>query len=108
MPGKLSHEVAAREAYEEAGVRGVVETEPLGSFGYDKVLKDGIQVPCRVQVYALEVNELVKNFKEKGERSMEWVSCEEAAERVREPELHDLILAFARRMPAAPVVSQAE
>ena len=108
MPGKLSHEVAAREAYEEAGVRGVVETEPLGSFGYDKVLKDGIQVPCRVQVYALEVNELVKNFKEKGERSMEWVSFEEAAERVREPELRDLILAFPRRMPAAPVVSQGE
>lgn len=98
MPGKLSHEVAAREAYEEAGVRGTVETTALGSFGYDKVLKDGIQVPCRVQVYALEVSELVKNFKEKGERSMEWVSCDEAVKRVREPELRDLILAFAQRM----------
>lgn len=102
MPGKLSHEVAAREAYEEAGVRGVVEAEPLGSFGYDKMLKDGIQVPCRVQVYALEVSELAKNFKEKGERSLVWVSCEEAAERVREPELSDIIRAFAERM-AKPV-----
>lgn len=108
MPGKLSHEVAAREAYEEAGVRGAVETEPLGTFGYDKVLKDGIQVPCRVQVYALEASELAKNFKEKGERSMEWVSCEEAAGRVREPELQDLILAFAQRMATAPAAIQAK
>ncbi|MFS8047917.1 NUDIX hydrolase [Rhizobium sp. BR 314] len=106
MPGKLSHEVAAREAYEEAGVRGAVETTPLGSFGYDKVLKDGIQVPCRVQVYALEVNELVKNFKEKGERTMEWVSCDEAVKRVREPELRDLILAFAQRMTQTSAIAQ--
>ena len=106
MPGKLSHEVAAREAYEEAGVRGTVETAPLGSFGYDKVLKDGIQVPCRVQVYALEVSELVKNFKEKGERSMEWVSCDEAVKRVREPELRDLILAFSQRMPQTGAITQ--
>lgn len=98
MPGKLSHEVAAREAFEEAGVRGTVETAPLGAFSYDKVLKDGIEVPCRVQVYALEVSELVKNFKEKGERSIEWVSCDEAVKRVREPELRDLILVFAQRM----------
>ncbi len=105
MPGKLSHEVAAREAYEEAGVRGTVETEPLGSFGYDKLLKDGIQIPCRVQVYALEVSELVKNFKEKGERSLEWVSCEDAAGRVHEQELSDIILGFCRRAakPAAAV-----
>ncbi|MBB3288654.1 8-oxo-dGTP pyrophosphatase MutT (NUDIX family) [Rhizobium sp. BK347] len=108
MPGKLSHEVAAREAYEEAGVRGTVETEPLGSFGYDKMLRDGIQVPCRVQVYALEVNELAKQFKEKGERSLEWVSCDVAAERVREPELRDLIVAFARRMTAASAATQAK
>ncbi|MFJ6322836.1 MULTISPECIES: NUDIX hydrolase [unclassified Rhizobium] len=106
MPGKLSHEVAAREAYEEAGVRGTVETAPLGSFGYDKVLKDGIQVPCRVQVYALEVSELVKNFKEKGERSMEWVSCDEAVKRVREPELRDLILAFSQRMTQTGAIAQ--
>ncbi|MFS8113281.1 NUDIX hydrolase [Rhizobium jaguaris] len=108
MPGKLSHEVAAREAFEEAGVRGTIETEPLGAFNYDKVLKDGIQVPCRVQVYALDVTDLAKNFKEKGERSIEWVSCDEAAKRVREPELRDIILAFEQRMTAKPAVAVAK
>lgn len=108
MPGKLSHEVAAREAFEEAGVRGTVETEPLGAFSYDKVLKDGIQVPCRVQVYALDVSDLAKNFKEKGERTIEWVSCNEAVKRVREPELRDIILAFERRMTARLVTAAAQ
>jgi 8-oxo-dGTP pyrophosphatase MutT (NUDIX family) len=98
MSGKLSHEVAAREAFEEAGVRGVVETEMLGCFTYGKMLRDGIKIPCKVQVYALEVSELLKNFKEKGERKLEWVSCEEAAKRVNEPELKSLIMTFSRRM----------
>lgn len=98
MSGKLSHEVAAREAYEEAGVRGTVETTALGFFTYAKVLKDGIKVACRVHVYALAVTDLAKSFKEKGERKLEWVSCNEAVKRVREPELRDLILAFQERM----------
>ncbi|MFT4180575.1 MAG: NUDIX hydrolase [Rhizobium sp.] len=108
MPGKLSHEVAAREAFEEAGVRGTVEKEPLGAFSYDKILKDGIKVPCRVQVYALEVSDLVKHFKEKGERSIEWVSCNEAVKRVREPELRDLILVFQERMTASIAMAQSK
>lgn len=98
MSGKLSHEVAAREAFEEAGVKGEVEQIPLGSFTYPKVLKDGIKVPCRVQVYPLFVTDLAKTFKEKGERKLEWVSCNEAVKRVREPELRDLILMFQGKM----------
>lgn len=101
MGGKLSHEVAAQEAFEEAGVHGTVETLPLGTFTYGKVLQDGLTVACRVQVYALAVSNLAKNFKEKGKRKLEWVSPEEAAERVNEPELKALILAFARRMREA-------
>ena len=108
MPGKLSHEVAAREAFEEAGVRGIVETQPLGAFNYPKMLKDGLHVACRVQVYALEVSDLAKNFKEKGERKLEWVSCAEAVKRVREPELRDLILAFEKRMKTQPVPEHAK
>lgn len=94
MPGKQSPDVAAQEAYEEAGVQGAVEDQPLGSFRYMKTLKDGLKVECRVQVYALAVSAMVRNFKEKGERKLEWVSCQEAARRVKETELRDIILAF--------------
>ena len=98
MSGKHSYEVAAREAYEEAGVRGTVESEPLGSFTYPKVLKDGLKVICKVQVYVLEASDIAKNFKEKGERKIEWVSCDEAVTRVNEPELCNLLLLFKRRI----------
>jgi 8-oxo-dGTP pyrophosphatase MutT (NUDIX family) len=98
MNGKCSHEVAAREAYEEAGVRGKIESEPLGSYTYPKALKDGLKVICKVQVHVLEVSEIVKNFKEKGERKAEWVSCDEAAARVNEPELRKLFMLFKRRI----------
>ncbi len=98
MDGRCSYEVAAREAFEEAGARGTVENELLGSYSYPKVLKNGLKVTCKVQVYALEVLEIAKNFKEKGERKVEWVSCDEAVKRVHEPELRNLILLFKRRM----------
>jgi hypothetical protein len=62
------------------------------------VLRDGVQVICKVQVYALEATDMAKNFKEKGERRIEWVSFDEAAGRVREPELRHLFLAFKQRM----------
>ncbi|WP_434733497.1 NUDIX hydrolase [Rhizobium sp. YTUHZ044] len=98
MNGKCAHEVALQEALEEAGVRGSVEAETLGSYTYPKVLRDGVQVVCKVQVYALEVTDMAKNFKEKGERTIEWVSVDEAVSRVREPELRNLFLAFKQKM----------
>jgi 8-oxo-dGTP pyrophosphatase MutT (NUDIX family) len=98
MDGKTAYEVAAREAYEEAGVRGTVESSTIGCYHYPKVLKNGLAVNCKVQVYVLEVSTIAKNFKEKGERRYDWVSCDEAAKRVNEPELRDLFLLFKRRM----------
>jgi 8-oxo-dGTP pyrophosphatase MutT (NUDIX family) len=108
MSGKLSHEVAAQEAFEEAGVRGTVESEMLGTFTYGKMLRDGVKIACRVQVYALEVSDLMKNFKEKGERKLEWVSCDEAAARVNESELKALIMAFSRRMAERAAKSEGQ
>lgn len=108
MNGKRAHEVALQEALEEAGVRGSVEAETLGSYTYPKVLRDGVQVVCRVQVYALEVTDMAKNFKEKGERTIEWVSLDEAAGRVREPELRHLFLAFKQKMADRPAARQAK
>lgn len=102
MEGKKAHAVAEREAYEEAGVKGKVAKEPLGSFHYRKTLSNGVKVPVLVQVHALEVEEMLKTFPEKGSRRYEWVSCEEAATRVNEPELKVLFMQFAGRMYPNP------
>lgn len=98
MAGKKAHQVAEREAFEEVGVKGQVEKEPLGFYHYRKMLDNGLKIPVRVQVHALEVTDCLKSFPEKGSRTLEWVSCEEAALRVNEPELKILFLQFAEKM----------
>ncbi|WP_152564426.1 NUDIX hydrolase [Neorhizobium vignae] len=106
MTDKKAHQVAEREAFEEVGVKGKVEKEPLGFYHYRKTLDNGLKIPVRVQVHALEVEECLKSYPEKGSRTLEWVSCEEAALRVNEPELKILFLQFAERMqPRVPQLS---
>ena len=94
MAGKKPHEVAAIEAFEEAGVRGKAKKKPLGYFTYLKTLDNGQRAPCCVQVHLLNVKESCDVFREKGQRQTEWVSCVEAARRVREPELKGLFLSM--------------
>jgi 8-oxo-dGTP pyrophosphatase MutT (NUDIX family) len=101
MTGRRPHAVAMREAFEEAGVRGKARKDSIGHYMYQKGIAPGLKVDCKVQVYALEVDGLCKNFPEKGERDLEWVSFTEAARRVQEPGLKDLLLAFEKTFPPA-------
>jgi 8-oxo-dGTP pyrophosphatase MutT (NUDIX family) len=98
MKARKAHQVAEQEALEEAGVKGKAEKAAFGFYHYEKGLDSGMKVPVRVQVHLLKVEEFVRNFKEKGARRIEWVSCEEAANRVNEPELKMLFLQFSTRM----------
>lgn len=100
MDGKSAPAAAAREAWEEAGVKGIVAPESVGSYHYMKGLPEGLEVECRVLVFPLAVDDVFKNFPEKGERRAEWVDCVEAANRVHEPGLKTLILAFEQKMLA--------
>lgn len=93
---KPGFRVAEQEALEEAGVIGEVETAPLGHYHYDKAFDEGYAVPVEVEVYALKVTGFVDEFKEKDQRRLEWVMAEVAAQRVREPELQQIIRTFAR------------
>lgn len=68
MNGKEPHQVAEREALEEAGVKGKAGKKPIGYYTYMKRLADGTEVPCVVQVHTLKVDEQLEEFKEKGQR----------------------------------------
>ncbi|PYB77935.1 NTP pyrophosphohydrolase [Rhizobium wuzhouense] len=105
MPGKQPHAIAEREAYEEAGIKGKATSEPFGYYTYMKRMRGGHKVLTRVQVHALDVKSLLKEFPEKGTRRLEWVSCEEAAKRVDEPELKTLFLAFGKQAAISPDAS---
>lgn len=99
IPGLDEPGSAAREAWEEAGVKGDIAPEPLGWFIYDKVLsRDGPvpdAVPCTVAVFALKVDDLARRFPEASQRRLRWFSVAKAAQKVDEPGLQALIAGFA-------------
>ena len=95
IKGLKSLEVAAREAFEEAGLEGVVRKKKLGVFHYEKRLRSGRIQPVKVAVYALQVVQQHDEWPEKGQRDLAWASPAEAATQVDEPELRKIIGAFA-------------
>jgi hypothetical protein len=83
---------AEAEAFEEAGVRGVIEGgTPLGSYTYLKRLASGDVKPAVVEVYLLRTIRQAKKWREKAERTAAWVSIEEAIARHGEPGLAPLL-----------------
>jgi 8-oxo-dGTP pyrophosphatase MutT (NUDIX family) len=96
--GKSPHHSAAREAFEEAGVVGAVGKRSVGSFSYEKRLKDGGSVECEVRVFPLQVKRQSKQWPEMQERKVRWLTASEAAEKVKEPMLGAIIRRLARRV----------
>ena len=94
MEGKAPHQVAEREAFEEAGIKGKAGKQPVGHYTYAKQIGDGRVAPCMVEVYAVKVDKIVKRYKEHGQRQRRWASFAEAQNLVEEPELQGLIMKF--------------
>ncbi len=92
--GVAPHVAAAQEAEEEAGVRGAVCPTPLGSYRYRKRRGNGASLMADVDVFPLSVNEELAQWKEQDQRERRWFSLSEAAARVDESDLRDLIASF--------------
>jgi len=102
MERKLPHQVAEREAWEEAGVKGKARKAAFGYYTYLKTLEGGVKVPSVVQVHLLEVSAVEINFPERGQRESTWLSPYDAALLVREPELQSLLQSAAVKLAARP------
>lgn len=83
---------AAKEAYEEAGVRGDVGTSPLGSYEYEKW-----GGTCHVEVYPLHVREVLDPWPESHARRRRWLSVGEATAAVANDDLRRVLSAFDAR-----------
>src|SRR3954469_12540108 len=101
IPGLRPYETAAQEAFEEAGVRGGVQQDELGTYRYDKKARDGRATPARVHLYAMLVTEEVDAWPEQKQRERRWFPAEAAAAAVDEADLAQLIRDF------APIVTKA-
>lgn len=95
-PGMTSQDSAAREAWEEAGIRGIVAARKIGTY---RVKKWGAE--CSVDVYPMEVTEMAATDEwEESHRSRRWLSAEQAMACLRQKELADLVGSLARRLEA--------
>ena len=93
---------AAREAYEEAGVRGRVGAKSIGFFAYGKSLDgNGIQVNCEVRVFPLLVKRQSETWPDIEQRVVQWVAPEKALMLIKDPELKALVAAFVKRVVVA-------
>jgi 8-oxo-dGTP pyrophosphatase MutT (NUDIX family) len=98
IKGLKPSKAAAREAYEEAGVRGRIAGRAFGHYVYEKLLEDSIMaVPCQVEVFPLAVKRQSKNWPESKQRTARWFPAAEAAALVENGRLHDLIRQFETR-----------
>lgn len=89
------HALAAKEAFEEAGVVGEVERRPIGRYHYLKRGPRDRVTPCSVRVFPLRVERLLDEWPERRQRQRRWFNPAEAAMAVEEGGLVTLLLALA-------------
>ncbi len=94
MKGRKPAEVAAQEAYEEAGLIGkIIGKRPLGTFHYQKQLAKQERL-CLVRVYSFRVERQLDAWPEKPQRETRWFDATEAAALVEEGGLAGIIERF--------------
>jgi 8-oxo-dGTP pyrophosphatase MutT (NUDIX family) len=70
MKGLKPYEAAAREALEEAGLKGHVDKKPVGTYTYFK-RREAHFIICNVDVYLLKVDKQLKNWRERDQRELD-------------------------------------
>ena len=90
--GRTPAEMAVIESYEEAGVVGVAIEPSLGTFEYIK--RAGKR--CRVEVFALEVHDLLDEWDEMDRRERRWVSLDAAEHEIEFDPVAPLMADFER------------
>lgn len=91
-PGLTAPESAAKEAFEEAGVRGEISARGLGRYVQRKW--GGI---CDIEVFPMRVTDELSDWPEAGTRRREWLPVSQAVKRIQNKTLRKII----HRLPEA-------
>jgi 8-oxo-dGTP pyrophosphatase MutT (NUDIX family) len=98
MKGKTPRQVAAQEAFEEAGLVGnIAGGRRLGSFHYEKTVQDRSFL-CEVKVYLFWADQQLTDWPEKDQRQTQWFDLREADNLVSEGGLAEIMR---RMMPVS-------
>jgi 8-oxo-dGTP pyrophosphatase MutT (NUDIX family) len=85
-PGKTVSDIALQEAWEEAGLRGILQARPIGSFTYEKYGD-----AHHVTVFLMEVTSVAEDWPERRLRERRWLRPIQALARVEDPGLHEIL-----------------
>jgi 8-oxo-dGTP pyrophosphatase MutT (NUDIX family) len=85
-PGMTAGETALQEAWEEAGLVGVLDPDPVGTYFYDKW-----GGTYHVTVFLMRVTEAAEDWPEWSVRERAWVSVKQALERLDDEGLREII-----------------
>jgi 8-oxo-dGTP pyrophosphatase MutT (NUDIX family) len=86
--GMSPFDSAAKEAWEEAGVTGTVDSQPFGNYKYRKNGKVYV-----VTMYPLHVEYVSEDYPEAGQRQRQWVDLDTAIRQVK-PVLKGILQQF--------------
>jgi len=87
-PGKSAVEIALQEAWEEAGLAGLVRHDPIGSYFYGK---DGHV--CHVILFLMDVTGQSDLYPEMGMRQRIWMPVSQALSRLDDAGIRDILRA---------------
>lgn len=93
-PGLSPQESAAREAWEEAGIKGKIDNEMLGSYTVEKW-----GATCTVDVFAMQVDKVFEEADwEERHRQRRWFSLQKAVDSLKQPELARMLVDLVGRI----------
>ena len=87
-PGKTAGEMALQEAWEEAGLVGVINPDPVGTYLYPKY-----GGTCHVTVFLMQVTEVADDWPERNLRERDWASPAQAIRCLEDEGLRKLVRA---------------
>ena len=96
-PGQTAGETALQEAWEEAGLVGVLHPEPVGSYLYEKYGNT-----YHVIVFVMDVTDAAQDWPERTVRQRSWVSHAGLFERIEDPGLLEVLHFALDKTYAAP------
>lgn len=96
MEDREPWEAAAQEAFEEAGIRGTIDQQPIGSYVTVKT-SDLRRRVLTVDLYPLHMTEQLEDWPEKGQRQRHWVTLADARRLLSDARLAELVEALDKR-----------
>jgi 8-oxo-dGTP pyrophosphatase MutT (NUDIX family) len=85
-PGKTVSDIALQEAWEEAGLRGTLDPEPIGSYVYEKC-----GATYQVTVFVMEVATAAEDWPECSLRRRRWLPTAQVLSQIEDPALRKIL-----------------